>query len=201
MSNDEGKMDDFTSVVHQEVQNELKKIFKSPDILLSFLIKQTETVIEQTGTIQKQTGTIKEQTEIIQEQKETMLEMKPKAEFYDAVTESDDWFEMSAAVKLLSMKGFGRNKVFDILRRQKILRPDAHNEPYQEYIDRGYFRTIMEKWEFRGETKIYRKTLVSAKGVDYIYKILKEINEVYEDINESIKRGDIAPYSKEDNDY
>jgi phage antirepressor YoqD-like protein len=44
-----------------------------------------------------------------------IADMRPAKEFYDAVTESDDWMEMSAAVKVLAVNGWGRNKVFDLL--------------------------------------------------------------------------------------
>jgi phage antirepressor YoqD-like protein len=68
--------------------------------------------------------------------------MIPKVEFYDAVTESDEWDEMSAVAKVLNM-GLGRNKIFKVLRRLKVLR--YNNEPYQEYCDRGYFRQIEQR--------------------------------------------------------
>jgi phage antirepressor YoqD-like protein len=54
--------------------------------------------------------------------------LAPVKAFYEAVTESDDWMEMSAAVKVLAYKGWGRNKVFELLRDRQILR--YNNEPY-----------------------------------------------------------------------
>jgi hypothetical protein len=44
-----------------------------------------------------------------------------------------------------------------------------NNRPYQEFIDRGYFRVIEQKWTTpEGETKISIKTLVYQKGLDFI---------------------------------
>ena len=75
--------------------------------------------------------------------KDRQLEVLAEAKgFYDRVTESDDWMEMAAAVKVLAFKGYGRNKTFILLRKNQVLRSD--NEPYQEYIDRGYFKQVEE---------------------------------------------------------
>jgi phage antirepressor YoqD-like protein len=98
--------------------------------------------------------------------------MKPKAEFFDAVAGSKDAISMGEAAKVLNF-GKGRTTLFKILREEKIL--DKGNIPYQEYIDRGYFRTVEQKYSKPdGSTHINIKTLVYQKGLDYIRKILKE---------------------------
>ena len=99
-------------------------------------------------------------------------EAKPKVEFFDAVAESKDAISIGECAKVLNM-GIGRNKLFEFLRQQKILR--ENNEPYQKYIDLGYFRQIEQKWHTpEGDTKIYIKTLVYQKGLDFIRKLLIE---------------------------
>lgn len=103
------------------------------------------------------------------------LEMKPKAEFYDQVTDSKDAFDMKDVANVLNM-GIGRNTLFRFLREQKVLTSD--NRPYQEYIDRGYFRVIEQKYDRGyGEIGINVKTLVFQKGVDFIRKKLNAVNE------------------------
>lgn len=98
--------------------------------------------------------------------------MKPKAEFFDAVTDSKDAIPMADVAKVLDM-GIGRNKLFEFLRNNKILMAD--NKPYQKYVDAGYFRVIEQKYDKGyGETGINIKTLVFQKGVDYIRKRLSE---------------------------
>jgi phage antirepressor YoqD-like protein len=95
----------------------------------------------------------------------------PVKAFYDAVTESDDWMEMTAAVKLLAYKGWGRNKVFSLLRDRQVFR--YNNEPYQQYVERGCFKTVEELFEDAyGRTGIYRKTMVSNKGLEFIKKLI-----------------------------
>ena len=99
-------------------------------------------------------------------------DLKPKAEFFDAVTDSKDAIQMADVAKILDM-GIGRNKLFEFLRDQKILMDD--NRPYQKYVDAGYFRTIEQKFDKGcGEIGINIKTLVFQKGVEYIRRKLQE---------------------------
>ena len=105
------------------------------------------------------------------DQKDEQIQlMKPKAEFFDAVADSKTAIEMSQAAKVLNY-GKGRNTLFAILRAEKILRDN--NEPYQEFIDRGYFRSIEQKYtKPDGTTCISIKTLVYQRGLGYIKKVL-----------------------------
>ena len=97
--------------------------------------------------------------------------MKPKEEFFDAVTDSKDAIDMGQVAKVLNYPKIGRNKLFEILRENGILQ--QNNQPYQTYIDRGYFRVVEQKFEpTPGEIRINIKTLVFQKGIDYIRKIL-----------------------------
>lgn len=98
--------------------------------------------------------------------------MKPKEEFFDAVTDSSDAIDMKDTANALHM-GIGRNKLFEFLRNQKIL--TQNNRPYQQYIDRGYFRVIEQKYDKPyGETGVNIKTVVYQSGVDFIRKKLIE---------------------------
>jgi len=100
--------------------------------------------------------------------------MKPKADFFDAVADSKDAIEIGQVAKVLNLPGIGRNKLFGILRAKGVLMND--NIPYQKYIDKGYFRTIEQKYTMPdGETRISIKTLAYQKGVDAIRKLLIKI--------------------------
>lgn len=95
---------------------------------------------------------------------------KHKVEFYDAVADSKDAITIGDAAKVLNM-GVGRNRLFQILRNNKILQ--SNNVPYQEYIDRGYFRVIEQQWtKPDGENCISIKTLVYQNGLDFIRKLI-----------------------------
>lgn len=107
-----------------------------------------------------------------EEQKAKLIEQAPKVEFFNDVAGSADTIDMKEVAKILNVKGIGRNKLFEILREKKIL--DGNNQPYQEYVDRGYFRIIESRFTLpTGEIKISLKTVVFQKGLDYIRKVLK----------------------------
>lgn len=97
--------------------------------------------------------------------------MKPKEEFFDAVTDSKDAIDMKDTANALHI-GIGRNTLFKFLREQKIL--TENNRPYQQFIDRGYFRVIEQRYDKGyGETCVNIKTVVFQKGVDFIRKLIK----------------------------
>ena len=103
-------------------------------------------------------------------------ELEPKAEFYDAVTESKDTIDIGTASKVLNYDGIGRNKLFEILRSAKVL--DRSNIPYQRFVDAEYFRCIETKFtKPDGTTSINIKTVVYQKGLDYIRQILDKFIE------------------------
>ena len=111
-----------------------------------------------------------ERMEALQKQNQMM---QPKAEFFDAVTDSKTAIPIGDVAKILDI-GIGRNKLFEFLRQKNILTAD--NRPYQKYIDSGYFRVIEQKYEVNGEVRINIKTLVFQKGIDWIRKQLTKEN-------------------------
>jgi len=110
---------------------------------------------------------IEEQEEKLAIQQQLQI-AAPKAEMYDVALSADNAQTMSIVAKTL---GFGRNKLFAFLREQGILR--KNNEPYQEFIDRGYFRIRQVPIVRSNGTHNKPQTLVTAKGMDYIAKLLK----------------------------
>ena len=110
-------------------------------------------------------------TEAVQSRERELEALAPVKAFYDAVTEPEGWMEMAAAVKVLAIPGCGRNKTFALLRDRQIFR--HNNEPYQQYVEHGYFKTAEELFEDAcGRNGVYRKTLVSNKGLDFIRKVI-----------------------------
>lgn len=107
---------------------------------------------------------------VAEEEKQKLLaeneELKPKAAFYDDVTGSDDTIDIKSAAKVLNIPNMGRNKLFAFLRDNHVL--NKRNEPYQCFIDRGYFRQIESSWEHDGTIHINLKTVVFQKGIDFI---------------------------------
>ncbi len=98
---------------------------------------------------------------------------RPKVEFFNQVADSGDALQMRDVAGVLNLSSWGRNKLFDYLRKQGVL--DDRNIPYREYQDRGYFRVIEQKWtDKEGETHINLKTLVYQRGVDFIRRLIQE---------------------------
>lgn len=108
----------------------------------------------------------------IETQQMKIAEDAPKVDFYDRVTESSDCIDIGQCAKVLNVHGIGRNKLFEILRQKKIL--NEHNQPYQKYVDCGYFRIIETSFNLPdGTQKINLKTVVFQKGVDFIRKMIE----------------------------
>lgn len=96
----------------------------------------------------------------------------PKVEFCDAIMQSTDTIEMATVAKILNV-GIGRNRLFEILREQKVLRDD--NTPLQHFVDLAWFKCVESKYtKPDGGTFINVKTVVYQKGIDGILKLLKE---------------------------
>lgn len=94
---------------------------------------------------------------------------KHKIDLYDTIADKDKTFTMSEVAKLINYIGIGRNILFEILRLNGILR--ANNEPYQTYVDRGWFKIIItEKAD-----KVVPQTVVYQKGIEKICELLDEL--------------------------
>jgi len=126
-----------------------EKAWNSPEMVMSRALKLAERKIIS-----------------LEEERQMLL---PKAQSYDQFMDGSNLQTMNDVAKCL---GIGRNKLFALLKQKKILR--SNNTPYQEYIDRGYFE-VKEKPIKMGDASInYAQTFVTAKGVDYISKLIEK---------------------------
>jgi anti-repressor protein len=95
-----------------------------------------------------------------------VIELTPKAEVFDKISNANNLLSMAKAAKLL---GTGRKRLFILLRDKKILTMD--NLPYQEYIDRGYFKVKVSPMQMGSHGEInYPQTFVTAKGLTWLGK-------------------------------
>lgn len=109
-------------------------------------------------------------------------EIQHKADFYDRVTQTEKWIDLSKSAKILNFKNVGRNNLFYILRKIGILQnvSSNYNEPKQANVNAGHFVIKEKETEIKpGWTKIYTQTLVSQKGLNYIRKKLEEYGFEY----------------------
>lgn len=115
-----------------------------------------------------------EQQEKIEQLELKQKEDEPKVVFFDQVTGSDTCFDIGVVAKICNL-GVGRNSLFAFLRDNKILQ--KNNLPYQQFVDKGYFRVIEGSFTRPdGSVQVTYKTVVFQKGVDFIIKKYKSLN-------------------------
>lgn len=110
------------------------------------------------------------QIQRIQKLVDALRDRERELEALEPATETEGWMDMAAAAKVLAMPGYGRNRIFSLLRRRGVLRGD--NTPYQRYMDRGYFK--IAEWLMEdafGRIRVCRKTLVSNPGLEFIRRV------------------------------
>jgi anti-repressor protein len=94
-------------------------------------------------------------------------ELEPKAEFHDRCLSAEGLFSISEAAKILFNEKIGSKKLFEILRKENILMSD--NVPYQEYINRGFFKVKINSINI-GNDKFINKpqTFVTSAGIKFL---------------------------------
>ena len=112
-------------------------------------------------------------------EKDAQLELqKPKVDFADHVTDSDNAIDMGTFAKYAQKQGItmGRNTLFKWLRDRGVLMDN--NVPYQRYLNAGWFRVIENIYNTGSGQYTTPKTLVTGKGqvalINYIKKNCKE---------------------------
>ncbi|MEN6082900.1 phage regulatory protein/antirepressor Ant [Chromobacterium piscinae] len=111
---------------------------------------------------------IAEQQKVLLEHK--VAEQAPKVQFHDDVANTINCQTMDEVAKEL---GAGRNRLYAFLREKGVLMHS--NEPYQRFIDQGYFRVIPSPWRKRGELQMGQKTVVTGKGMTYIHRLINNL--------------------------
>ena len=104
---------------------------------------------------------------LLEEKDKEIKTLKPKADFYDAVADSESLFNMAQVAKTLDM-GMGRNNLFKKLREWGIL--DEFNHPYQQYVDAGYFKLVENYYMVDENSIVSGTTYVKQRGLDFIRK-------------------------------
>jgi anti-repressor protein len=121
---------------------------------------------------------LKEEQEAKRKLENKLIEVKPKVEYAEAIEKTENSIDLGKYAKIIAKrleKHMGRNTLFKMLREHKILMKD--NIPYQKYIDKGYFEVI-ETTFYKGDTLCTgTKTLVTGKGQQKLYHIVKKIFE------------------------
>lgn len=103
---------------------------------------------------------------------------KPKVEFADHVADTSDCIDISTLAKLAKKENIkiGRNRLFEWLRKNDYLMSKGKhkNEPYQKYIDNGWFVVTEYVYHTAYGEQIGTKTYVTGKGQMYIIERLRK---------------------------
>jgi len=96
-----------------------------------------------------------------------LAQAQPAVQFFDAVASTKDLVGIGDLGRVL---GVGQNRLFAMLRSTGVLQ--ANNQPYQTYIDRGYFEVKVRSWTHpaTGKEHINLRTFVTGKGQDWVRK-------------------------------
>ena len=112
----------------------------------------------------------------VKEQEETIEKQQPLVDFAKTVAGSEDCIDMNSMAKLIYKETgirIGRNKLFEILRENKILM--FNNQPYQRYIADGTFKLNEKPYkDCDGETRLSIKTFVTGKGQIKLCKFIQK---------------------------
>lgn len=108
-----------------------------------------------------------DKAEKVAELENKVAQDKPKVEYADKILSASNSVSFADFGKMLGSKGIkmGQNRLFALLKEQKYLMPN--NEPYQKYVDCGYFELLPQNYNAGGKTITTYKTLITAKGQHY----------------------------------
>lgn len=106
---------------------------------------------------------------------EQLDKQKPLVAFAETCAASQDSVLVRELAKICSKQGIntGEHRLYRRLRAWKMIFPHS-TEPYQEYIDRGYFEVTQTAKETAKGTRLFKTTRVTPKGQIYIISRLKE---------------------------
>ena len=98
---------------------------------------------------------------------------KPKVEFAEQLLSATNSLDFGTSCKAMNLP-FGRNRMFEICRKLNFIM--HNNQPYQTYIDQGYF-TLLETSYVNaksGDRVLTTKTMITAKGQNWLIKNFKK---------------------------
>lgn len=104
-----------------------------------------------------------------QQYQERIAELEPKAQAYVDLMTAQGYLQF---IDVAAMVEIGRNKLFEFLRRCKVLTKQSnYNIPYGRFSKNGMFKVVTSTSD---NGHISSVTMVSPKGLNYIYKLMKK---------------------------
>lgn len=171
--------DKFADIYLHGVANEYKELFKTNLKTIKYLNGEVQRLTGEVDDLTNNVNCLTEEAtakdEVIAQQTAEIEQAKPKVEFYDTVANTKELLSVSQYCKEIydtDKIKIGRNRMYKWLRDQKYLR--YNNEPYQQYVDAGYF-VVKQVWvKINGTPEPKPQTFLTGKGQQYILNKLKE---------------------------
>ena len=110
----------------------------------------------------------------VKKQQSQLEAQKSLVDFANHVADTADLLTVSQMAKIANSEkiNIGRNKLFDWMRERGYLR--YNNEPYQEFIDRGYFKVREVCKSTTYGPQFYIQTFVTGRGQMFLIEKLRE---------------------------
>ncbi|POO87855.1 phage antirepressor KilAC domain-containing protein [Clostridium sp. 3-3] len=103
--------------------------------------------------------------------KEQIDQLEPQAKAYVDLMTAQGYLQF---IDVAAMVEIGRNKLFEFLRRCKVLTKQSnYNIPYGRLTNNGMFKVITSKSQNGHVSSV---TMVSPKGLNYIYNLMQKKN-------------------------
>jgi len=119
------------------------------------------------------------------DREEKLIKQAPLVSFAETCAASKDSVLIRELAKIASKNGIiiGEKRLYQRLRTWGLIFPYS-TEPYQEYVDRGYFEVTQSNKEvISGVVKLFKVTRVTPKGQIYILdRLRKEVLNLSENI-------------------
>jgi anti-repressor protein len=115
-----------------------------------------------------------QQQEQIEAQQKQLEAQRPAVDFAEHISNASNAISLRDFAKLLCNEkiNIGQNRLFLWMRTNKYLMKD--NMPYQEYIDKEYFKVIEQTFHTAYGEQTSAKTLVTGKGQIYFTEKLRK---------------------------
>ncbi|WP_243555387.1 phage antirepressor KilAC domain-containing protein [Helicobacter cinaedi] len=105
--------------------------------------------------------------------KKKLQQTKEAVEFFHDMAKTPyRAFDMQEAAKALGVKGMDKNRLYAFLRNEGVFM--SNNQPYQEYIDKGYFTAVVRNKPISYGLETRVKALVFPDGLKFIHSLLKK---------------------------
>lgn len=151
-------INEYWNIIEKDLQpTTIPQTYKEALLQVVSQIERSETLQTQNESLQKQ-----------------LTESTPKIEFAEIVASAKSNIYLRAFSKLLSQDNLkiGEKRLFKLFEKHGIF--INYDEPYQKYIEAGYFKVVERSYSDKKENKqLYNRVMITPKGQLYFARKIK----------------------------